>query len=104
MALGLFCLEFFNGLSKLRQYLEGIAHNTIIGGFEKGSFRVGIDYHDGFRTVDASQVLNCPTDSGGDIQVGANGYACLPNVFVVWPLTNIRNRPRTSGSGTQFMS
>lgn len=78
--------------SELRQNLECIADNSVIGCLEERRLGIGIDYDNHLRLVDTRKVLDGTADACCDVQVGANGDACLADVFVVRAPANVADR------------
>src|SRR5690606_4286016 len=93
----------FYGSSKFRYNFESIAHDTVIGHFEKGRLGILIDDDDGFGSTHTRQMLDSAGDADGDVQVGANGYARLTHVLRVGAPSGIRHRFGAGGSRSEYV-
>ena len=59
---------------------EEVAHDTVRGDVENGSFRVLVDGDDALGAFHAGNVLDGAGDAGSDVEVGRHGLAGLADL------------------------
>ncbi len=77
-ALGFFAL--FELIDELWNNLEQIANNSKVGKLEDGRFGIRVDGDDRFGLFHAREVLDCPGDAAGNVDIRLDRFTCLADL------------------------
>src|SRR6056297_1543753 len=87
-------LDRSDELFELRDDLEQVADETVVGDFEDRGFRILVDRHDGPGVLDPGQVLDRAGDADREVQLRRDDLAGLPHLQFVRHVAGIDRRTR----------
>ena len=90
-------------LFKLRQGLEQVADETVVGHLEDRRFLVLVDGNDDLQVLHAGQMLDGTGNAAGDVKIRGNHLAGLANLPVVGGIARIDGSARGANGGTELV-
>lgn len=96
----------FKTVERLREFgqgLEQVADQPVVGDLEDRRLRVLVEGDDDLAVLHPGQVLYRAGDPDGDIEIGRDDLAGLPNLVVVGNITRINGRARGADGGPQLV-
>src|SRR4051812_42787402 len=100
------CSRLESGSELAREFryeLEKIADKTVVGNLEYRRFGVLVYRDDNLAVLHARKVLDRTRDTDGDIQVGRDDLACLPDLVIIGHVASIDSRSRRADCGVQLV-
>src|SRR5581483_6537626 len=93
-------------LERLRQfgkYLEKVTHQTEVGDLKDRRLGILVDRDDYLRVLHAGKMLNGAGDAAGNVEVGRDHLASLPDLEVVRRITGIDGGARRADRGAELV-
>src|SRR5262249_13555430 len=91
------------GLFELRQDLEEVADEAIVGDLEDRRLLVLVDGDDHLAVLHAGQMLDRAGDADSDVEVGRDHLAGLADLPVVWRIAGIDGCAACADRGTELV-
>src|SRR3954469_10397764 len=87
---------------ELRQYLEEIADETVVGNLEDMRFGILVDGDDDLAVLHPGEMLDRARNTDRDIQIGRDDLARLPDLIIIGHIARIDRGARGADRGVEL--
>src|SRR5204863_4319294 len=88
---------------QLRQYLEQVRHQSVVGDLEDRRLAVLVDGDDHLAVLHAGEMLDSPGNAHRDVELGRHHFAGLAHLVVVGHVAGIHRGAAGPHRGTQLV-